>query len=301
MERDRDRLLSDTADQLLNALIEVAQQDTTPQAREGVRYLELHLKLLHESRRIGIAAAWEQFDRTRRELEAEMPPARPNDPEEQALLPDAARALRTLLNSRSWTESHQIIQHEQRVLLTDTTDRLLDQLLESARKDPDPLSVRGVVYLGLHLRLLRAARRKGVEQAWADFEDALREAHVIPDDAPQPIVQTVIPPPPPPALAPPAKRIAKDASPAEIAEAVQAFLGASSWAVARDILEQRQAALLTDRAIRLITEQADVLRKRGSGRDLYAARLLQLQAELLRRTQRVGLDRAWAEFEAERD
>ncbi len=306
MERERDRLLSDTAEQFLSALIQVARQDSTPQANEGVRYLELHQTLLRETRRIGLAAAWEHFHRDRRALEAELSPTRaaPSDPVEEALLPDAARALRTLLNSRSWPESHQIIEHDQGVLLTDATDRLLDQLLQSARKDPDPQSVRGVVYLGLHLRLLRAARRKGLDQAWADFEDALKEAHVIPDDVPPPLIESPSPPPAAPEPlppAPPTKRVVKDATPAEIAEAVAAFLGASSWVVARAILEERQGALLTDRAIRLINEQADALRKHANGRDLYAARLLHLQAQLLRRAQQVGLDRAWAEFEAERD
>jgi hypothetical protein len=85
-----------------------------------------------------------------------------------------------------------------------------------------------------------------------------------------------------------------------IRDAVHAFLAAPSWEAAYAVLNDRREDLLTDLAVALLIAQADQMQARGTERDLYATRLLNLQARLLRRAREAGLEPAWAEFEAER-
>lgn len=292
---ERERLSNEIADQFLSALIQVAEQDDTPHAQEGLRYLELHRTLLRELRTLGLEAAWANFDRTRRQFETEMIQDRP-PPDPDSEIATVARALRNLLSTDNWTDVRQILERDQSLLLTDTSDRLLDELLVSARRDDDPRALRGVVYLGLQRRLLRRARVVGIDQAWQEFEAALAEATGRADlpTTPLPPLDRV-PAPDESAIIP------RDARPVDVAEAVEAFLGAGSWERAHEILRARRRALLTDAAIAILHDKADALLQRGTGRDLYAAHLLDLQATLLRRARTVGIEQAWQEFEAERD
>ena len=286
---ERERLTSDIADQFLSALIQMARQNPSGQAHEGVHYLEMHRTLLRETRTIGLDAAWENFERTRRQLEAEsgQRPTLPNTSDADLSL--VAHALKTLLSTENWSETRQILEREQRLLLTEACDQLLSELLSAAQRDDDPRALRGAVYLGLHRRLLRRAREEGIDQAWTEFEVALAEA-MGNTDAPEAIAQSVtVPAPDAPPSAP------------DVASAVQAFLGAPNWGFALDILYARQRTLLSAEAITLVHAQAEALRQRGTGRDIYAAQLLDQQARVLQRAREVGIERAWEEFEAERD
>jgi hypothetical protein len=292
---ERERLCTDTADQFLSALIQVAEQDDTPHAQEGLRYLQLHRTLLREMRTLGLEAAWANFDRTRRAFEAEiMQNSPPPDPDSEVAT--VARALRNLLATNNWAEVRQILERDQALLLSDISDRLLEELLVSARRDDDPRALRGIVYLGLQRRLLRRARVVGIDQAWREFEAAMAEATGRAELPTTPL------PPLDGASAPNESAIsAKDMRPADVAEAVEAFLAAPSWERAHEILRDRRRALLTDTAIAMLHDKAEALLRRGTGRDLYAAHLLDLQATLLRRARAVGIEQAWQEFEAERD
>ncbi len=51
--RDLRHLLTDAAEHLIESLIQLAVQEGTPEAIEGARYLELHLRLLREARHAG--------------------------------------------------------------------------------------------------------------------------------------------------------------------------------------------------------------------------------------------------------
>jgi hypothetical protein len=284
---ERQRLTSDTADQFLTALIQMAHQDPSPQAQEGVHYLELHRTLLRETRELGVDVAWANFDRQRRQLEAEVSaqislPAVPD-----ADLALVARALKALLNTANWSETRQILEREQHLLLTDACDQLLSELLNAAQRDSDPRATSGAVYLGLHRRLLRRARAEGIDHAWDEFEAALAEA--ASDMVKTPNQLQRIPPP-----------NASEPTPHDVATAVEAFLSAASWEFALDILYARQNALLSEAAVDAVLARAEHIRQRGTGRDIYAAAQLEVQARLLLRAREVGIERAWQEFEQER-
>lgn len=283
--RDQAVLLTETADQFLSALIQVARQDHSPHGTEGLHYLEMHRTLLREARTQGIDAAWAHFDHTRRQLETKherdfAPTTGPARAVESAV----AEALKALLTTESWAETRQVLEQSQHLLLTDDCDYLLNDLLAAAQRDADPRATRSAVYLRLHQRLLRMARREGIAVAWRDFEEALEIAAAPDDRTLRSHLGGIVPPP----------RL-------DVDEAVQIFLNAASWDEARVILEMHQQELLTVAAMAAIQQRAETLHAQGAGRDLYAARLLKLQARLLRRAREVGIDRAWAEFETERE
>lgn len=283
--RDQALLLTETADQFLSALIQVARQDHSPHGVEGVHYLEMHRTLLREARTHGIDVAWEHFDHTRRQLESSqeqhaLPSAGPPHAIESAV----AAALKALLTTESWADTRKVLEHSQHLLLTDDCDYLLNDLLAAAQRDLDPNATRSAVYLRLHQRLLRMARREGIAVAWRDFEEALEIASAPDDRSLRSRLSAILPPPQ-----------------LEVAEAVQIFLNAASWTEARRILELHQQTLLSAAAVTEIQRRAETLHAQGAGRDLYAARLLKLQARLLQRARTVGINQAWAEFESERD
>jgi hypothetical protein len=289
---EHERLATDTAAHFLNALIEAAQHDDTTQAREGVRYLELHRTLLRDLRERGVDAAWEHFERLRKQLESEFAATEPppqTAAEVDQELSAVARALRAFLSVADWREARHILDRDHALLLSEESDRLLSELLDDARRSTDPRAIRGVVNLGLHRRLLRHARAEGIERAWHEFEAALAEATGRADIPTTPL---------PPILF---DNAAEPTDENDVPGAVAAFLGATSWDQAYTILRERQHALLTDDAVALLHEKAEALLQRGTGRDLYAARLLDLQATLLRRARAIGIERAWQEFEQERE
>jgi hypothetical protein len=295
LSEERERLTSVAAEQFLSALIQVARQDTNPQSREGLRYLELHRTLLRELRLLGLETAWANFEQGRRELDAEVahrPAVGP--PSEVAAV---ARALRRLLSTNNWADVRQILERDQALLLSEASDRILEDLLINARNDDDPRALKGVVYLGLHRRLIRRAREVGLSQAWSEFESALAEANGRATEIlPNPFTGEINTLP----ELDPDSFLADDVPLEDVTKLVNAFLGAASWDQAHEVLIRHPQELMTEAAISLIEERAEFLYKRGDGRDVYAAHLLDLQATMLRRAREVGIERAWAEFEADR-
>lgn len=272
--REQRRLLTDQADQLLAALIAQAQRDPDPRARENARYLELHRVLLREAREVGVDRAWEQFEQARRELERQRTAG--EEPPAASFAEAVSEALKQLLTTDSWDQTHTVLEREAALLLTPLCDQMLGDLIAAARADDDPRAAKGITYLELHRDLLRRARQEGIPAAWEALQRDLARA------------SSDTPPRPPPT------------APAPIAGAVQQFLGLASWAEARTFLEAHQRELLAPEAEALVQAEAERLRQRGTGRDVYAARLLDLQAKLLRRAREIGVPRAWVEFEAER-
>lgn len=275
LEREQDRLTSEAADQFLSTLIRMAQQDTHPRAAEGVRYLELHLTLLRETRTLGLDQAWERFTVTRQDM-----PSTPiaTGAQFDADPAAAAAALKSLLTTDSWPDTRAILEQQAEVLLSDTCAQMLGDLVDAARRDPDPRAARSAVYLELHQQLLENARVVGIAEAWHDFESALAKVNEQQRQRGGEYPET---------------------SPQSIAAAVNAFLGAAGWVQARFILFTRQRDLLNEDAAALIQAEAERLLARGTGRDLYAANLLRAQSRLLLRARDIGLEQAWEEFETE--
>lgn len=270
--RDQQWLLDPNAERLLEVLIQTARR---VESVDNQRYLALHLTLLRESRELGIPTAWERFTLERRKLERAANATAPDQRQIEA----ATEALKSLLATESWDDTHRQLIADAQMLLSPLCDQILSDLIAAAQADPDPRARRGVVYLELHRALLRRCRTEGLEAAWevflTDIAIAQREQER----------ESVTP------ATPPDERVVT---------AVGQFLGLASWDEARSFLTTHQAELLSDAAISLVVAEADRLRQRGAGRDVYAARLLDLQATLLRRTREVGLDRAWREFEEQR-
>ena len=283
-------LLTEEAEQFLSALIHVAEQSEDPSANEGLYYLELHRNLLREARSLGIAAAWTNFEQARKETKREggaqqrgfAPSAR------EAHLGAVTNAIKSLLTTSTWDETRQVLEREQDLLLTDTCDSLLTELIAAAERDHEGHTARNLVYLKMHQRLIQLARSEGIRAAWSSFEEAMGLPMAAGErsggraDASESLPEPI------------------DDGLRKIRDAVQSFLGASSWSAAYAILREHRDDLLTDLAIALIGAQADQMQARGTERDLYATRLLNLQAQLLRRARAVGVERAWSEFEDER-
>jgi hypothetical protein len=180
--RHQDRLLSDSADQLITALIQLAMQETSPEAMESVRYLELHRALLRDARTLGTERAWSNFEVARAEMERERDPQRTMPPVNRgaSLNPAAiSEALRTLLTTPSWNETRRVLEQQQTLLLNDLCDQFISQLITAAGRDPDPRAARSALFLELHRRLLRRARSEGIPSAWEAFR---RDLAQIQDD-----------------------------------------------------------------------------------------------------------------------
>jgi hypothetical protein len=285
--QEQNHLLTDTADQFLSSLIEVAESSKDPYARDGLRYLNLHRTLLRESRTIGIEQAWLNFEAARQQST----PTEPLQPTDQVTVrgeentQDIANAIRSLLTTSTWDETRQILERERNLLLSETCARLFTDLIRTTEREHGEHAGRNLVYLKMHQRLLQLARTDGISRAWASFAEAMG----IPYSPESNTIESV-----------PEELSQVDLRLQKIREAVQQFLSASSWTAARDVLYHRRGELLTDMAVALVTAQADQLQARGTERDLYAMRLLYLQAQLLHRAREIGIDRAWDEFEQER-
>ena len=285
-------LLSDAVDQFLSGLIHVAQESGDPLAVEGLYYLEVHRQLLREARRLGIASAWHNFEIGRQKVNDERQHHGERNPRSsrEAHLTSVTNAIKSLLSTSTWDETRQVLEREQELLLTDTCESLLSELIAAAERDHEEHAARNLVYLKMHQRLLELARREGITVAWSSFEEAMglpsargRRSSALEEVSVEEPLSPI------------------DAKLHGIRDAVHEFLSASSWTAAHAILATHQDELLTDLAVALISAQADQMQARGTERDLYATRLLNLQALLLRRAREIGLDAAWQEFELERN
>jgi hypothetical protein len=284
--REQAVLLSGEAEQFLSTLIHVAYQSADPAMLDELHYMEIHRDLLRDARASGINDAWASFEATRRRMldsgHADRLDRAGWSPFE-AHLNDVWGAIRALLMTHSWAETRQVLERDQELLLSETCERILREMIMAAERKQDE---RYRVYLTLHQRLLRLARREGIPAAWASFEEAMGFVPTTSDGIMDKKEENPLSP--------------IDEALQRIRDAVHAFLAAPSWEAAHVILCDRREDLLTDLAVALLIAQADQMQARGTERDLYATRLLNLQARLLRRAREIGLDPAWAEFEAER-
>ena len=281
---EQQHLLNEVTEHFLTALIHVAEQSDDANADEGRRYLEVHLALLRDARTRGVEAAWEQFNATLPSHSAHQPTTKQQESRpvtDESEIRAVSRAIRSLLTTTTWDDTRQILEREQRLLLTDTCEKLFSDLINATERDHDEHAARNLVYLKMHQRLLQIARKEGIAIAWSSFIEAMGiDAHPIsstPSFTEEPLTPL-------------------DIQMKSTREAVQSFLSASSWSAAHDILAAKREFLLTDIAIALITAQSDQLQAHGTERDLYATRLLNMQAQLLRRSREAGIEVAWQEF-----
>ncbi len=284
--RLRERLLTESADQMLSALIQLAMQESSKEAVESIRYLELHRNLLRDARTLDIDRAWANFERARQDVERgqETTPLPSGGSNARATPNPAAvsEALRTLLTTTDWDETRRVLEAQQALLLTDICDIFISQLLVAAQNDPDPRARRGEVYLELHRNLLRHARQDGIPAAWEVFLVDLRRVRQQLDEEPS------------------KPRVANGQTDlAAVHRAVRELISAPSRQSERIVLDARRGVLLTDDAVHVITDEADRMERRGTQRDVTAVRQLRHQAKLLTRARDVGIDRAWSEYEAE--
>ncbi len=269
--------------------------------RDEIHYMEIHRDLLRDARASGINDAWASFEALRRRLHAAERSGQPEAgwsgpsgaeplgpvPVEwspfEAHLNDVWGAIRALLMTNSWAETRQVLERDHELLLSATCDRMLREMIMATEREQ---SERYRTYLQLHQHLLRLARREGISDAWASFEKAMGFVPATSDGIMDKKEENPLSP--------------IDEALQRIRDAVQMFLAAPSWEAAHAVLCERREDLLTDLAVALLVAQADQMQARGTERDLYATRLLNLQARLLRRAREIGIEPAWAEFDAER-
>jgi hypothetical protein len=270
LEREQRLLLTDTADEFLGALMRAASRYDSEEAQDSYDYLRLHRQLLRDARNRGIDPAWVTFQRDVRQHESEIE-RRLLSELNGASLTDVKRSVVALLNTPTWTETRRQLERDKALLLTGAGEFILRDIIRQAEREPT--NARRLAYLQMHLRLIQLAREEGIDKAWLSFAGALDITDGI-EIAPDPIQR--------------------------VRNAVRTYLAAASWESAHTTLLRLREDLLGDLAISLISAQADQLEADPSGRNLYAARLLRLQEQLLRRARDVGIERAWGEFEADR-
>ena len=287
------QLLTDSADQLITALIQLAMQETSPDAIESIKYLELHRALLRDARSIGIDRAWSNFESARSVLnqhrDRDRDAAHGVPPSNQGAMPNPAavsEALRVLLTTPNWDSTRTYLEMQQGLLLTDLCDLFISQLIAASESDPDPRARRGVVYLELHRRLLRRARREGIPHAWDQFERELLEtqqsmSNEQDDGRPSMLHGDTV-----------------DLAAAN--RAIRELISAPSLRQELVVVEARRGVLLTEAAITILSDEADKMERRGTQRDVMAVQILRLQVQLLVRSREVGLEQAWKEYVAAR-
>ncbi len=273
LESESELLLSDIVDEYLATVVRLASRQHTEEGRESAEFLRLHLQLLRDARQEGIARAWQRFERAMNQLDSERQQRFARELA-GATQEDVATALRSLLTTTTWDDTRAVLEREHQLLLTSVCDHLLREHIH--RMEREPHQARHVVYLRMHLRLLQLAREDGIDAAWRQFEAAMGIG----------------------AASPPAAA-APDEPALRVRDAVRAYLSAASWTSAHLVLLRHRDDLLSELAISLVGAQADQLQANPTARNLYAARLLTLQARLLRRAREIGVERAWELFERE--
>lgn len=283
--QDQEYLLTDVAERFLDAMIHFLQQSSNSAVQEGVKYLQVHYQLLRDARQHGVTEAWEGFVSTMTQSTSPSASQGRSSMNYRATeINQITVALRTLLTTASWHETHTVLVSEQHILLTETCERIFEDVIKATKQEHSEGTARNIVYLTMHLRLIQLAREKGIEEAWQSFVTAMNlkteQDAIAPSKEEDPI----------PMLDEPLRRIR---------DAVNEFLDATSWDAAFVILENQKDDLFSDVAVALISARADQLQASGSGRDIYAANILHREAVLLRRAREIGLDEAWKEFRKE--
>jgi hypothetical protein len=124
-----------------------------------VEMLELHLALLRNCKSQGIAAAFEQLEKS----QAEEVPA------------DVMQAVREYVTAQDWSATRQVVEERQELLFQPEVEVVFEQNIARARADGEQ---RMLELLELHLALLRDCRSRGIAVAFEELEKA--QADVLP-------------------------------------------------------------------------------------------------------------------------
>lgn len=156
LEEEQEKLLSDIALTLLREELDDAR-DNEDIDEEEVEELELHLQLLEDARARGVKAAWERFEETLGIT-----------PEERV----AQGVLWDYLNAETVEDAFEVLENEQKVLLSDIALTLLRQDIEEAHEMEAPEETQ---QLERHLHLFEDARARGIAAARASFMETSEE------------------------------------------------------------------------------------------------------------------------------
>ncbi|MEJ5315346.1 MAG: hypothetical protein WHS45_13375, partial [Anaerolinea sp.] len=144
-------LLSDEAEQILEQLVQSAQERNDENARN---IFEEHLQILHRAREVGTEKAFA-------EMQTE---------EEDSL----RSTILKMITAETWSKTEEFINAHPE-LLSDEAEQILEQLVQSAQERNDE-NARNI--FEEHLQILHRAREVGTEKAFAEMqteeEDSLR-------------------------------------------------------------------------------------------------------------------------------
>jgi hypothetical protein len=232
------------------------------------------------------------------------------------------QAIRAFLNTNSWDETRAVLEREQALLLTESASRFLLEALEHARQSDDLEMQQRGDYLEAHLALLHRAREVGISAAWEEFQATYMSREDEEEGAAGQITLTEDE----------AERAAQDAAflveklgldagdpeipavqehlrqkldearqppdPEQVlAATIYAFLSARSWEETLAFLKRNQALLLSEPAREFLSRLVGQAWRIPDEDD---ARYMEVHLKLLTRARQIGLDAAWAEFEAVR-
>ena len=236
---------------------------------------------------------------------------------------EEVRAIKAFLATNSWEETRSVLEREQALLLTESVSQFLADAITHAWQSDDPEIRKRAQYLEAHLTLLQRAREVGIPAAWEEFtavyissseeeqraegqiglteEEAERAAQdaaflvekfgLDVDDPTIPAIQAQLRQKLAEARQPP------DPEQVALAEAMQSFLRAANWEETHALLERDQALLLSEIASQILALMVERAWRNDEEDD---ARYLEVHLKLLARARELGVEAAWAEFEAAR-
>jgi hypothetical protein len=173
------------------------------------------------------------------------------------------QAVREFVNADDWQATQAVVEAHQEVLFQPAVEQLFGDHIAQARVDGEE---RTAQLLELHLKLLRASKEQGIEQAFAILL-ASREAERAMTSSPD---QSV---------------------PAEIMEAINEFVNAENWQATQAVVEAQQELLFQPVVERVFVH--NVVRAQASGEERRAAQLEQ-HLELLRACKTTNIEQAFA-------
>ncbi len=142
LDRAAPLLLSEDAQTILRRYIQDVRASRMPEAVNIAMYLEAHRLLLERARAIGIGPAWDEFLAIR-PVPEKTDEQDPNATEAQATMD----ALRELLGTETWSQTHAVLIRLRERLLTESADQMLSALIQLAMQESSKEAVESIRYL----------------------------------------------------------------------------------------------------------------------------------------------------------
>lgn len=262
IENYQDVLFTKLADQMLQALFLTYKDDP-----EMTKRLDVCRGLLTHCRRRGIDAVYSFFEDSSSLWQHVAPNLQDNlvydlhNPKYTLDTRHVLQVVRTYIDAEDWEDWQRVIKAHRNELLTDAADLVLAMLIVAHLADEDK-----ALDIDTHRMLLSRCRHEGIDAVFAPFEEMRAQDERIRQYA--------------------VARVHAE----RIVEAVDAFVGASTLAESKKIVETHRVELLTEAADQVFAVMLTKYRD-----DEALTHVLRDRRMLLARCRREGIDAAFSE------